>query len=105
MPQRLHTLGGAPHRQGAEASPDRRHWRGQSVTAWPRALSGPVMNMARPSRPRSEAALVRDAAATIKAETGLRSARAISREIARRVTSTMMDEVQADELVAIIVSI
>jgi hypothetical protein len=55
----------------------------------PRALMGSVMCMARPARPRSEAAAVREAASVISAETGLKLGAPISRAIARRVGDEM----------------
>jgi hypothetical protein len=56
------------------------------------------MNMARPPRPRSEAQLVRDAGAIVRDETGLTSAKSISREIASRVVSELMRELDGDSL-------
>jgi hypothetical protein len=54
------------------------------------------MNMARPPRPRSEAQLVREAAAIVRGETGATSARALSREVAIRVTAELMKEIEGD---------
>lgn len=75
------------------------------MTAWPRALCGPVMNMARPRRPSTEAQLVREAAAVVRAETRLTSAKGQSREVARRVVIELMKEVEADELSALMAAI
>ena len=68
------------------------------MTAWPRALVGPVMCMARPRRPEAEARAVREAAEIVRAETGLTSAKAISREIAARVVPALMSELEGDPL-------
>lgn len=68
------------------------------MTAWPRALSGPVMNMARTPRPPAEAVLVREAATIVLREMGLASARAQSREIARRVALELLRQQEADPL-------
>jgi hypothetical protein len=54
------------------------------------------MAMARPSRPAAEVRAVREAAASIRASTGLTSARALGREIAERVAVAMLDDAQAD---------
>lgn len=65
---------------------------------WPRALSGPVMGMARPRRPEAEADAVRAAAEIVRRETGLSSAKAISQEIAARVIRELMTEIEGDPL-------
>lgn len=62
----------------------------------PRALRGPILAMARPSRPAAEVQAVREAAAAIRAETRMTSARALGREIAERVTAAMLDDAQND---------
>jgi hypothetical protein len=54
--------------------------------------------MARPRRPDAEARAVREAAEAVKAETGLTSAKALSREIARRVVVELVKELEADPL-------
>jgi hypothetical protein len=54
--------------------------------------------MARPRRPEAEAQAVREAAEIVRAETGLTSARAISREVARRVSLVFMADLEADPL-------
>jgi hypothetical protein len=56
------------------------------------------MNMARPPRPPLEARLVREAAAMVRAEMQLTSARALSREIASRVAVELMKELEGDPL-------
>jgi hypothetical protein len=76
----------------AQASPHHCDWSGEAVTAWPRALAGPVMNMARPARPHSEAQLVREAAAIVARETGLTATQPIARIIARRVVDEFMTD-------------
>lgn len=48
---------------------------------------------------------MRDAAAIVRDETGLTSARALSREVARRVTAELMKEVEGDELDAVMAAI
>ena len=68
------------------------------MTAWPRALSGPVMNMARPRRPAAEVHFVHEGAAILRAQTGLTSAKAQSREIARRVSAALLIQVEMDPL-------
>lgn len=75
------------------------------MTALPRAISGPVMCMARPSRPPLEAELVRRAAAIVQQETGLTSARAQSGEIARRVGAELLKQQDADPLDILFVAI
>ena len=62
----------------------------------PRALRSPVMAMARPRRPAAEVRAVCAAAAAIRAETGMTSARALGREIAERVTAAMLDDAKND---------
>ena len=62
----------------------------------PRALRGPVMAMARPRRPASEARAVREAADMVRADTGLTSAKALGREVAARVTAALLDDAQHD---------
>lgn len=74
---------------------DYRHRRRSAVTL-PRALSGRVLVMARPSRPAEEVRAVREAAAAIRDSTCLASARALGREIADRVTAAMLDDAQND---------
>jgi hypothetical protein len=54
--------------------------------------------MARPRRPAAEAQAVRAAAKIVRAETGLTSARAVSREIARRVVAEFFADLDADPL-------
>lgn len=68
------------------------------MTHLPRALRGPVRCMARPARPNAEAKMVREAGETVRTETGLRSARAVSREIARRVGVELLRRHESDEL-------
>lgn len=68
------------------------------MNSWPRALVGPIRCMARPARPRSEACAVREAAQIVRAETGLTSAKALSREIAARVVSELLNELEGDPL-------
>jgi hypothetical protein len=59
---------------------------------------GQVRCMARPRRPRAESQAVRQAAAIVRSETGLTSAKALSREIAARVVKEFMHELEADPL-------
>jgi hypothetical protein len=54
--------------------------------------------MARPRRPALETEAVHEAAAIVKAETGLTSAKAVSREIAARVVKEFLHELEADPL-------
>lgn len=68
----------------------------------PRALVGAVMGMARPRRPASEVQAVRDAAAAIRAEMGLTSAKALGREVAKRVTDQMLADSEHDPMEAIL---
>jgi hypothetical protein len=68
------------------------------MNASPRAIVGQVRCMARPRRPYAEAQAVREAALIARAETGLTSAKALSREIARRVVVELMADLEADPL-------
>ncbi|WP_395622148.1 hypothetical protein [Sphingomonas daechungensis] len=54
--------------------------------------------MARPRRPEAEARLVREAAAIVRIEKGLTSAKALSREIAKIVVNELKHEIEGDEL-------
>lgn len=62
----------------------------------PRAIVGSIRCMARPRRPAEEGKAVCAAAAIVTQETGLTSARAVSREIAARVVSEFMRQLEAD---------
>lgn len=64
--------------------------------SYPRALHSPIMAMARPRRPLAEIAAVREAAAAIREETGIKSAQGLGREIARRVTELLLDDSRND---------
>lgn len=55
----------------------------------PRALRSPVIAMARPSRPPNESRAVREAAAVVRAETGLTAADPVASIIAARVVEGM----------------
>ena len=55
----------------------------------PRALRSPVFAMARPSRPPIESRAVREAAAMVRAETGVTAADPIASTIAARVVEAM----------------
>ena len=66
---------------------------------YPRALRSPIMAMARPRRPLAEIAAVREAAAAIRAETGIFSAQGLGREIARRVIELLVDDTRNDPAV------
>lgn len=61
--------------------------------------------MARPARPALEVALVRQADAIVRKETELTSARAISREIARRVGAELLRQQEADPVDVIYVAV
>jgi hypothetical protein len=63
------------------------------------------MNMARPRRPSIEEHLVREAAGIVRAETALTSAKAQSREIARRVVIELMADIDADDLEAAVAAV
>lgn len=65
---------------------------------WPRSLFGPVMCMARPRRPEAEVRLVRKAACVVRSEMHLNSAKAIGREVARRVVKELAKELEGDPL-------
>ncbi len=68
------------------------------MTDWPRALVGPVRCMARPSRPLEEGQAVREAANLLRMEGKLRSSRALAVEIATRVVSELLNEIEGDAL-------
>ena len=68
------------------------------MIAFPRAIVGQICCMARPRRPRAEAEAAREAAAIVEAESGLTSAKALSREIAARVVNEFLHELEADPL-------
>lgn len=69
------------------------------MTKLPRALIGPVMAMARPARPAAEIAAVWEAARLVRRETGISSLPALAREIAARVTTAMLADIErVDEL-------
>ena len=55
----------------------------------PRALRSPVVAMARPARPPTESRAVRDAAETVRAETGLTAYDPIAAIVAARVVAAM----------------
>lgn len=62
----------------------------------PRALIGPVMAMARPSRPMAEVAAVQAASDEVRRETGLQSVPLLAAEVARRVIEEMLRDLEAD---------
>jgi len=62
----------------------------------PRALCGPVSAMARPARPPAEIAAVKAAAAIVRADTGATSNPAIAREIAARVVTALIADLERD---------
>jgi hypothetical protein len=59
---------------------------------------GQVRCMARPRRPEAEAQAVLEAAELVRAETGVASAKALSREIAARVVMAFLAELEADPM-------
>jgi hypothetical protein len=67
----------------------------------PRALCGPVLAMARPSRPASETRAVREAAAIVATEMPSASPPAIAREIARRVAEATIADIEHDDPVSL----
>ena len=62
----------------------------------PRALRSPLFAMARPPRPPTERRAVRDAAETVRAETGLTAVDPIASIIAARVVEAMKDYLAED---------
>src|SRR5689334_3361835 len=56
-------------------------------------MVGPVLNMARPRRPKLEAQLVREAAMIVQTETQLTAVQPIASEIARRVVDALISEI------------
>lgn len=71
------------------------------MTAFPRALIGPVLAMARPARPAAEIIAVREAAAMVRLETNLSSIPAVAREIAARVVEAMLADIERDDALSI----
>ena len=71
------------------------------MTKLPRALIGPVMAMARPARPAAEIEAVREAAALIEQEIGRMSYPSIACEIAARVVSAMLSDLDRSDPLAI----
>lgn len=63
----------------------------------PKALIGPVMAMARPSRPTAEVAAVRAASEDVSRETGLRSVPLLAAEIARQVVEEMLYDLETEQ--------
>lgn len=71
--------------------------------AWPRALFGPIMCMARPRRPQAECDLVRQAAAVIHGQRPDMSCSSVAQEVAVRVVAELLTEIDgltADPLVS-----
>lgn len=62
----------------------------------PRALASPVFGMARPARPPAERRAVAEAAALVRAETGISTAEPLARIVATRVTATLASYIDED---------
>jgi hypothetical protein len=63
----------------------------------PRALIGPVVAMARPSRPFAEVAAVLSACEAVRRELGPKSIPTLTAEVARRVVDELLHYIEADQ--------